>query len=151
MQCNRKKSATTARENVKLIHCEVNLSLSPSLYHRRRRGTFASSCSFSFGIIKSWKTFFYHHFLVLLARISHYKASECEMKRFFLLGVVIYVLTQLLPFIYVYAEIIWRRDLCYYFDKKETSSQANKNKKKTKSFLFCKLDEKNLAYSSHWA
>lgn len=74
-------------------------------------------------IVKRWRRLFYHHFLVLLARISHYKASECEMKKNFLLGVVIYVLTQLLPFIYttahyVYAEIIWRRDLCYYFDKK---------------------------------
>lgn len=54
-------------------------------------------------IVKDEEDFFYHHFLVLLARISHYKASECEMKKIFLrrsCDIRIYVITQLLPFIY---------------------------------------------------
>lgn len=66
---------------------------------------------------------------LIIKRVRRFFRRSCDIR--------IYVLTQLLPFLYtqsrVYAEIIWRWDLCYYFDKKK----ANNNKKmKTKSFYF---------------
>lgn len=95
-------------------------------------------CFCSSGIIKSWttkKTFFIIIFsfclreFLIIKRVRRFFRRSCDIR--------IYVLTQLLPFLYtqsrVYAEIIWRWDLCYYFDKKK----ANNNKKmKTKSFYF---------------